>query len=491
MPRLLLASAVLVGALGVTAVALVSADPPATTPVASTPSPTPTSPLPYDVIPSGAGDKTVFAHYFPPFPVSVDNADAASDYYTRNFLAPDGEGGKHAAYGGLLRDRPLPRDVREGADWRLDDMVDEVNEAADAGIDGFTIDILSLQGENWDRTVRMMAAAAEADRDFTVVPNVDVSGTLKTADPDEVAARLAELYTYPSAHRVQSGSYLLSSFAAESVSPEWWSQVMATLSSEYDVPTKFVAVLLSPTDENMTEFAPISYALSEWGKRTKDQVLAAPDRAAKARALGTEWMAPVAVQDARPKSSLYAEAGNTETLRAMWQRAIDEDADMVQLVTWNDYSESTTFAPSVAHGSVFLDISGYYAAWFKGGKAPVITRDAVFLIHRTQWTGTAPADGLPAMAPTLGGAATPPRDAVEVLTMLTTAAVVDAHVGEGTFSAAASAGISASTFPLGSGAIDARVLRDERVVAEVASPFPVSAEPAIPDLQYYAVGSNR
>jgi hypothetical protein len=114
----------------------------------------------------------VFAHYFPPYPISIDNADPASDYYARNYLDPNGEGGKHLAYGGLLRDRPIGREPL-GGDWRSTDLRTEVDQAADAGIDGFTLDLMSWSGQNWDTAVRLMQAAASAKRGFTVVPNLD------------------------------------------------------------------------------------------------------------------------------------------------------------------------------------------------------------------------------------------------------------------------------------------------------------------------------
>jgi hypothetical protein len=79
----------------------------------------------------------VFAHYFTPYPVSLDDKAAASDYYTKDYLSPTGENGKHAAYGGLLRDRPIARAPLSG-DWQLEDMKTEVRRAAaaQAAIDG-------------------------------------------------------------------------------------------------------------------------------------------------------------------------------------------------------------------------------------------------------------------------------------------------------------------------------------------------------------------
>src|SRR5271167_1049212 len=43
-----------------------------------------------------ASAKKVFAHYFTPFPRSLDNADPKSDYYSSQYLMPEGENGKFA-----------------------------------------------------------------------------------------------------------------------------------------------------------------------------------------------------------------------------------------------------------------------------------------------------------------------------------------------------------------------------------------------------------
>lgn len=56
---------------------------------------------------SSVTTKKVFAHYTPEFPLSLDNNPPASDFYQNAYLTPTGESGKHTAYGGLLRDRPV------------------------------------------------------------------------------------------------------------------------------------------------------------------------------------------------------------------------------------------------------------------------------------------------------------------------------------------------------------------------------------------------
>lgn len=438
---------------------------------------------------SNSSAKKVFAHYFPPYPVSFDNQPPASDYYARNYLTPTGEGGIHVRSGGLLRDRPEGRDPLSG-DWQLADMKSEVNAAADAGIDGFNVDILSLSGNNWDRTILLMKAAQQSGRPFSIVPNLDATASAGQSDVNTVAAKLAELYKYSSAYKLATGEYVLSSFAAERQSPAWWTNLKDTLSTKYGVTTAFIAILLSPSDFNLKAFAPVSYAIGDWGTRTPQTIKNGPAYAAKVHALGVKWMAPVAIQDERPRSFLYAEANNTETLRASWDRAESDGADLVQLVTWNDYSEGTSFAPSAGHGRSFLDINSFYATRFKVGTAPAITGDAIYVTNRIQAFGSVPSTDHQLMAPTLSGTAVKPRDAVEVLTFLRASATVTVKIGGTSESYTAPSGVSSKTFPIAIGGITATAFRAGNPVAMAVSTHPIMANPLVQDLAYYANSSR-
>jgi len=462
-----------------------------TSPAAGAPVPAPasTTDLPFTVAGPGTSAKKVFAHYFPPYPISLDNQPADSDYYTRNYLAPDGEGGKYAAVGGLLRDRPAGRSPL-GGDWRLADLQTEVHQAAAAGIDGFTVDVLGTTGRNWDTTVRLMRAAETSGENFTVVPNLDTNGAGAAAAPDVVASKLAELFRSSAAYRLADGRYVLSSFKAEGRSPAWWSEVMGDLQGTYGMRVAFVAVLLNSSDTNMRAFAPISYALSNWGSRSALAARNGANNAAKAHDLGVRWMAPVAVQDERPAQGKYAEASNTETLRATWSRAIDDGADLVQMVTWNDYSETTSFAPSTHHGRSFLDISAYYATRFKSGATPRITGDGLYVTHRQQLSAATALLGGIAMLPNLGGSKTPPRDTVEVLTMLKAPARLRVSVGSSTQEVDAPAGLSTVLVPLRTGVVSASLTRDGAPLLTARSPFVVTATPLTLDYQYVAVSGQ-
>ncbi|TFC83432.1 endo-1,3-alpha-glucanase family glycosylhydrolase [Cryobacterium sp. TMT3-29-2] len=433
--------------------------------------------------------KKVFAHYFPPYPISIENKAPASDYYAINYLTAPGEGGIHANYGGLLRDRPEGRAPLPG-DWKLTDMKKEVTDAADAGIDGFTVDIMSLSGLNWERTLDLVQGAEQSGRNFTIVPNLDMTASAGKASIATIAAKLAELYKSPATYRLSTGEFVLSSFAAERQNAVWWGQLKSTLASQYGIKTAFIAVFLNASDENLKSFAPISYALSNWGTRTPVTIENGPDYAAKARALGVKWMSPVAVQDVRPRSYLYDEAGNTETLKASWKRALSNGSELVQLVTWNDYSEGTSFAPSAAHGEAFLDINAYYLSQFKEGSAPAIVKDSIYVTHRIQPYAATPTTPQQLMSPTLSGTAMKPRDTVGVLTFLTAPATVTVSIGGKKTSFEAPAGESSRTFPLALGTIGASADRNGAQIAAVTSPYPVVARPVVQDLQYYAASSR-
>ncbi|MFG2328032.1 glycoside hydrolase family 71 protein [Streptomyces sp. NPDC048604] len=446
--------------------------------------------LPFD-LPSTAelrrSGKPVFAHYFTPYPLSLDNEPPERDYYARNYLTPDGEKGKHAAYGGLLRDRPLPA-PREDGDWELAHLRQEVRTARDAGLDGFTLDLLSLSGRNRDRTENLLRAADAEDPGFRIVLMPDMTSLDTT--PEALADALAQLGRHRSAHRLPDGRLVVSPFKAEAQSPDWWRRAMTALEREHGIRTALVPVFLD-LDANAERFAPISHGLSEWGSRSYTTQSGSAAATRTAHRLGKIWMQPVSVQDARPNQGVYDEAGNTETLRASWGEAIDNGADWVQLTTWNDYSEGTHFAPSVHNGHAYLDLTSYYLTRFKTGDWPRIERDTLYLTSRVQFAAARPPAGAQSkvIEPRDGSAA--PRDTVEVLGFLTAPATVRTFTGGEKASHEAPAGVSARLLPLRSGTSGATVVRDGRTTTAVSSRYPVRDRVTRQDLQYYAVTSGR
>lgn len=448
-----------------------------------------TDALPFDLPPAAElrdSAHLVFAHYFTPYPLSLDNQPAQSDYYSRNYLTVRGENGKHAAYGGLLRDRPLPVAEQQG-DWQLANLEQEVRTARDAGIDGFSVDILSLSGPNWDRVNLLLKAAHEVDPAFRIMLMPDMT-SLHT-DPATLAEALAKLAAQPAAHRLGDGRLVVSPFKAEAVDPAWWSQMMARLDGQHGIRTALVPLFLN-FGANAERYAPISYGFSEWGNRSYTAQEGASAHTALAHRLGKVWMQPVSVQDARPNQGVYDEAGNTANLRTTWGHAIDDGADWVQLTTWNDYSEGSQFAPSLHNGYAYLDISSYYLTRFKTGKWPQLVRDRLYVTSRVQFAAAVPSAGAGQrlMRPRAGTAQ--PRDEVEVLSFLPAPATVDTAVGTDHKSFDLPTGVTATLLPLRTGHSSAAVVRDGRKSTEVTTRYPVGPPAQSQDLQYYAVTSG-
>ena len=459
------------------------------TPTLTSPPPALAGPLPF-AMPSEAvrnsSSHMVFAHYFTPYPISEDNLDPSVDYYTRNYLNPLGEGGIHAAYGGLLRDRPMTR-APLGGDWQLTDMEQDVRNARAAGLHGFTVDILGLSGYNWTRLNRLLQAAALVDPSFKIVLMPDATAG-DVADPNVLAASVAGIASHSSVFHLADGRLVISPFDPERKGAAWWQSWITTMRVSHGINVAFVPCFLNYW-ANVDAFAPFSYGFSNWGNRSPggNGNLAALVNDAHAR--GKIWMQPVSVQDERPDQYLYTEANNTENLRMTWSAAINDGADWVQIPTWNDYSEGANIAPSEGHGWTFLDISSYYIARYTTGQYPVLQKDALYVTHREQHFATLPS--FPEKLPMTLTGSSPARNTVEVLSFLTAPATVTVTVGTQTTVYSAPAGVSAHLVPLTSGQVSAHADRNGGTVSHVVSPYTISLTPYVQDLQYHGVSSLR
>jgi formylglycine-generating enzyme required for sulfatase activity len=84
---------------------------------------------------------------------------------------------------------------------------------------------------------------------------------------------------------------------------------------------------------------------------------------------------------------------------AMWEGLIRDGADFVEIVTWNDYQEDSNLAPYrwrpggrteptdkryFNHDESFLDVTAYYANWYKNRVRPEITQDKLYFIYRNR-----------------------------------------------------------------------------------------------------------
>lgn len=441
-------------------------------------------------LPALVAKKPVFAHYVPWFPLSLDNKPAGSDTYAKEYLPPTGERGIHAWSGGYLRDRPLPRNPI-GGDWKLANLRSEVRQAKSAGLNGFAVDMSNSTGSNWV-PIGTFLKAASLEGSFRILLQPDMSA-MKDISVSSFAAWIAPIAKHVATYRMKNGQVVISPYLAENKTSAWYSQALGILKSKYGVSAALLPVLLNAN--NLSKYASISVGLGCWGVRSPAQISSYPNWAAKAHKLNKLWMEPVAVQDVRPAQigpngkpmPQYNEANNTATLAGTWNRAISQGADLVMLATWNDYAESTSFAPSTNHGWTFLDLNRYYLNKYKTGSTK-ISKEQVLITHRIQKAST------PVGYPTtmkLVSNSSPARDKVEVVTLLTKKSKVTVKIGGKTSTYTAPAGRYVKLFSLATGRFTATVTRSGSKIS-VATKDPASfGRTPKQDLTYHAVISGR
>lgn len=118
------------------------------------------------------------------------------------------------------------------------------------------------------------------------------------------------------------------------------------------------------------------------------------------RGAGKAFMAPVTpYYRGLPQGTNYRafETNGFAGMAEEWRAAIESGATWVQIVTWNDWAESTYVAPTgaarqasvydarfgpILNHEAYLRASRHYIRWFKTGRLPPITRDELFFFYR-------------------------------------------------------------------------------------------------------------
>jgi hypothetical protein len=341
-----------------------------------------------------ASPRRVFAHYFYPFPLQINNVPAATDYYNGGYLNPTGEGGIHAAYGGWLRARPLPLPVNPAANYQQLNMQTEVAMAMDRGITGFCFDILSVNdvlpqtatAPASGRLLALLAAAEAVDPRFSIIPMIDSSSLGSALTPAQGAAIIQAIATAPNLYRLFDDRIVVAAFDASLQPLAWWQQMIALLNAE-GINVAFWPVLLGAPG-TAGDLDPVSYGVGAWGSALPTAAAALTTSVAAAAANGLQYLLPILPQNFRPKTQTFQEAANSAAFRAAWMAAISSNAAAVQVVTWSDFSESGQIQPytdaslALNIGTGYYDMNAYYATWYATGMPPAITREVLYWFYR-------------------------------------------------------------------------------------------------------------
>jgi hypothetical protein len=443
-----------------------------------------------------ASPKKVFAHYFYPFPLSLDNKPAAGDYYNHNYLLSSGEANKWAAQGGYLRQRPLTVNVSSAPNWLQLNMQQEVRMAIARGITGFTVDVMSVkEATDPNSHLHMLLSAAQAvDSRFKIVVMPDISAL--NADADAVTQIIAAVATSPAAYRLADGRLVVTAFNAGKNTPQWWSSVIAQLQSR-GITISFVPTFLGWKGQ-ADGFAAISDGFGDWGTATpgvSDHMSADPGAAHSS--YGKIFMMPVNPQQYRPKNSIYWEAGNSAAFRSAWMSSINGGADWVQLVTWSDFSESSEIEPYTDAtlagdiGTGYYDTNAYYATWFLLGKQPAISHDVLYYFYRREPSNAAsPSQSAPNKITN-----STPEDNIELLAFLTAPGTVTINIGGQSYTQNAPAGISSFKVQTQPGFPVFSLSRNNSTVLSFQGPIQIYGQAGLPsgviDMTYWSGSASK
>lgn len=189
----------------------------------------------------------------------------------------------------------------------------------------------------------------------------------------------------------------------------------------------------------------------------------------------------------------YFETDGGEGVDLEWQSIIANQPDWVEIVTWNDFNESTYISPvnnpvqyepqystpyRYCHAG-YLELTKRYISWYKTGVAPPINQDALFYFYRTHSTNAVASDTSDPPVTAFGG------DVANVVynTLLLTAPA-QLRVVSGTNSASYSlgAGLQQVRTPFAPGPQTFTVTRNSKTVLTVQGP-PILA--AITNYDYF------
>ena len=441
--------------------------------------------LPFDMPPCeelAASEKKVFGNWHV-FKISEDNRPAWDDAYMRKWLKiyP----GRQRA----MRQRPLPRPVRETEDWRVRDMMLEVRLAKAIGCDGF---IMNHFGHRDTRHIEdMLEAAKRVDSPFKIMLARDVVGwanyprRMRERHGDAVSY-YTRLYTrfgkHPFAYRY-NGELVISGFMAEGLAPGQWTAIFDNLRAE-GIETYFAPYFLN-WGKHYEAYASVADMMGYWGPTGYQAYKGQGGHAAQAQRLGTRFFAPVRPQYIRYGVKHFSESKGSAMLRYAWLRAIHEDADWANLATWNDYTEASEVAPGTGTQYAVYDLNAYYIVWFKTGKRPEILRDVLYYFHRTQFTDAEPTEG-----PQFQAKRSKAVDVIELLAFLKEPGTLTIEIGDKTHTLQAPAGITPFYAPLDYGTPRFKLLRDGEPVIDMQSAFTVMDKPVRAHDPLYKGGSS-
>lgn len=418
------------------------------------------------------------------FPRSIDNKNWPDDYYESGYLSPNGERGIHRAYGGYVRNRPLPRpaitSTREN--WRIADARDEITMAKRMGIDCFQMNEAGDYSAH--SKTQIMISAATQFNSFNIMLSIDCDSISSLSD-QKVADYFNAFRSAPPVLRHSDGKLVVGCYRPEAIGPSRWASIISRIGEDVFFLPTFLDI------HSIQSYAGLASGISVWrGNKISDfdhdsSMNTAADFCAANK---VEFAAQVMPQDHRPRSQVYCEARGSRNLIAGFDFARARTGRYLVIGTWNDYAEGHAIQPSTQTQFGYSDVARYHLSWWKGGSQPTIERDAFYYFYRLEQTGAAGTGALQT-APRfhLQAGSDGPYDEIEMLAFLTRPArlwINNTYLDVGS-------GIQRLHVPWALGTPKFKITRREKLVAELSGGWATRSTSDYQDLLYRSGSSLR
>jgi len=178
--------------------------------------------------------------------------------------------------------------------------------------------------------------------------------------------------------------------------------------------------------------------------------------------------------------------GLSLNFRKLLEFAIEEDAPVINIITWNDYPEGHHLAPEINHNYGFSILLNHFKALWKGEPSPYEGKDVAITFFKKYQHDIKPG---PYYIPIVYLSEAVPEaqeDVVEVVTLLKD----DATVTVNGLTRTVESGLVSSTFPQVPGPVQVSVKRDAKPVLDFEAPEWITDHPYRTDRMIYSFSSE-
>ena len=288
----------------------------------------------------------------------------------------------------------------------------EIREAQAAGIDGFALNVGAwdnVQTYYKTRVELMYQAAEQLGTGFKLFFSVDFENPSNTVSMVQSYANRTNTFRY-------QGKIVLSAYGHNDVpSKGWagvdWSNILSQLNTN-GVPIFFVPFFIPQIVNELPSYTDGVGIMQKYGNLLDglfwygaaglppQLVQCNSNYNAAIHASGKLFMASVAPQYwgcvQYSVGRRYYEFNGGKGFISQWQSIISNQPDWVEIVTWNDFNESSYISPVDDPGKYesqlntphryshkgYLALSKRYITWYKQGIDPGISSDSIFFCYR-------------------------------------------------------------------------------------------------------------